>query len=114
MVIGSQITLGQTQYDASVGIQDYSVYSTDSLGRTYLNQRDYADRAEVGLWITNSMVDIVRRKLAEVSGVMSLWDLNNAGSDYDSLRIYGFFESFDIINPGPSISKCLLTIRGTT
>lgn len=114
MIIGSQITLGQTQYDASVGIQDYSVYSTDTLGRTYLNQGDYADRAEVELWITNNMVDIVRRKLADVRGVMSLWDLNNTGSDYDSLRIYGFFESFDIIIPGPSISKCSLTIRGTT
>lgn len=114
MVIGSQTTLGQTQYDASVGIEDYSIYATDSLGRTYLNQGEYADRADVELWITNNMIDIVRRKLAEVRGAMSLWDLNNTDSDYDSLRIYGFFEAFDIIIPGPSISKCSLTIRGTT
>lgn len=114
MVLGSKIFLGETQYDASVGIQDYSAYETDILGRTYLNKRDYADRAEVELWLNNNAVDTVRRKLAEARGVLSLWDLNNTGSNYDSLRIYGFFESFDIIIPGPSISKCSLSIRGTT
>jgi hypothetical protein len=114
MVLGSKIFLGQTQYDASVGIEDYSVYATDSLGRTYLNPGDYADRAEVELWLYNDTVDTVRRKLADVRGVMSLWDLNNIGSDYDSLRIYGFFESFDIIIPGPTFSKGSLSIRGTT
>ena len=114
MVLGAKIFLGETQYDASVGIQDYSAYETDILGRTYLNKRDYADRAEVELWLNNNAVDTVRRKLANARGVLSLWDLNNIGSDYDSLRIYGFFESFDIIIPGPSISKCSLTIRGTT
>jgi hypothetical protein len=114
MVLGSINFLGQTQYDASVGIEDYSVYATDSLGRTYLNPGDYADRAEVELWLHNETVDTVRRKLADVRGVMSLWDLNNIGTDYDSLRIYGFFEAFDIIIPGPTISKCSLSIRGTT
>lgn len=114
MVIGSQQFLGKTQYGANVGIEDYSVYSTDSLGRTYLNQGDYADLANIEFWMYNSVLDSVRKKLASVRGVMSLWDMNNSGSDYDSLRIYGFFENFDIIIPGPKISKCSLTIRGTT
>lgn len=114
LVLGAKIFLGQTKPGVGVGIEDYSVYATDSLGRTYLNPGDYADRASIEFWLYNDTVDTVRRKLADVRGTMSLWDLNNINSDYDSLRIYGFFEAFDIIIPGPSISKCALTIRGTT
>jgi hypothetical protein len=114
MVIGSKVFLGKTQYDARVGIDDYSVYSTDSLGRTYLAQGDYADRAEIDMWLYNTSIDTVRKQLAAVRGTMALWDLNNTDSDYDSFRIYGYYTNFDIIIPGPTISKCSLEIRGTT
>jgi len=114
MVLGNAVFLGNTQYDAKVGIDDYSIIDTDSLDRVYLKQGNYADRAEIDMWIENTTIDNVRRKLAELRGTLSLWDLNNEGSDYDSLRILGYFRNFDITIPGPSISYCSIEIGGAT
>jgi hypothetical protein len=114
MVLGNAVFLGNTQYGAKVGIDDYSIIDTDSLDRVYLNQGNYADRAEIDMWIENTTIDNVRRKLAELRGTLSLWDLNNEGSDYDSLRILGYFRNFDITIPGPSISYCSIEIGGAT
>ena len=112
MVIGSQNFLGSTQYNASIGIDDYSVIATDALNRTYLSQGDYADRAEVELWINNEQIDRIRRALIATRATVCIYNLNNTGSDYDSLKILGYYKSFDIIIPGPSISKCSLDIGG--
>jgi hypothetical protein len=114
MMLGNSVFLGNTQYGAKVGINDYSIIDTDSLGRVYLNQGNYADRAEIDMWLENTAVDTVRRKLAELRGTLSLWDLNNENSDYDSLRILGYFRNFDITIPGPSISYCSIEIGGAT
>jgi hypothetical protein len=114
MVLGNSVFLGNTQYGAKVGIDDYSIIDIDSLDRVYLNQGNYADRAEIDMWLENTAVDTVRRKLAELRGTLSLWDLNNENSDYDSLRILGYFRNFDITIPGPSISYCSIEIGGAT
>lgn len=114
MTIGAKVALGITKYDASVGITDYSVISEDVLGRLYLAQGNYADRAEVDLWLSNTEVDKVKLRLADLRGTLAMWDLNNNGSDYDSLRIYGRYKNFDIIISGPVRSKCSIEIGGTT
>lgn len=114
VAIGSSIDLGNTQYGVSLGIIDYSQKDTDTLGRTYLNQGDYAKRADISLWIDNTDIDSVRKNLAAVRGTASIFECNNEDpdTDYTSLLIYGFYREFDIIIPGPVISKCNIDIEG--
>lgn len=116
MVIGSQYRLGGTEWGAMVSIDDYSTISTDSA--TYLPvelvQGDFSDRSGAVFWVENTDVDRVRNKLTAMRGKLSIFDLNNEESDFDSFIIYGYPKSFDIIIPGPSISKCNLEIGGAT
>jgi hypothetical protein len=114
MVLGNAKFLGNTRYNAKVGIDDYSVITTDSLDRLYLSQGNYSDHAEIEMWLENDTIDVVRRRLTALRGSLAIWELNNDGSDYDSLRIYGYYKTFDIIIPGPSISYCSLEIGGAT
>ena len=115
--IGSAIQIGNTQYEPSTGIIDYSKKTTDALGRTYLKQGNFAKRAEVELWLYNSQVDAVRKALTDIRGTPAIFDCNNQGvngTDYTSLVIYGFYRAFDISIPGPVLSRCSLDIEGLT
>jgi hypothetical protein len=114
MIIGSQVYLGQTRYNPRVGIDDYSIITTDSLDRTYLVQGNYADRADITMWLNNTQIDRVRRKLASIRAEACIYDLNNEKSDYDSLRILGYYKNFDITILGPTVSQCVLEIGGIT
>lgn len=112
VVIGNARDLGITKYDAKIGIDDYSVKSTDDFGRTYLNQGAFADRADVTMWLQNRNVDYVHRQLSAVRGTPAVFDLNNEGTEYQAMAIYGFFQNFDITIPGPIRSQCSLEIKG--
>jgi hypothetical protein len=112
VAIGNQKTLGITRYGAKIGIDDYSIKDTDFLGRTYLNQGDYADRGDIEMWLQNTKIDYVKRQLTAVRGTPCIFDLNNPGVGYQALTIYGFPQNFDIIIPGPIRSKCNLEIKG--
>jgi hypothetical protein len=37
-----------------------------------------------------------------------------AAEDFSSLIVYGFYKSFDIVIPGPTVSNCSLEIEGLT
>jgi len=112
VVLGNAKTLGITQYDAKVGIDDYSTKETDLLGRTYLNQGAYAKRADITMWLENTTIDYVARQLAGVRGIASVLDLNNPGISYQSMVIYGYVGNFDIMIPGQIRSKCNLEAKG--
>jgi hypothetical protein len=114
VVMGNAKTLGITKYTPKIGIDDYSVKDTDSLGRTYLNQGNYAKRADVSMWLMNNRVDYVAQQLTAIRGVPAVFDLNNDDIDepYQSLQIYGYVQNFDVIIPGPIRSECNLEIKG--
>ncbi len=114
MVIGKNSYLGQTLYGARVGINDYSILEEDSRGGIYLNPGLYSDRAEIEMWLSNFQIDAVKRILTDVRGRLSLWDLNNGPTVFESLMILGYYRSFDIIIPGALRSKCTIEIGGIT
>jgi hypothetical protein len=113
VVMGNARDLGITRYGVKVGIDDYSIKDTDSLGRTYLAQGNYADRADIEMWLTNTNIDYVSQSLRQVRGVPAMFDLNNSGGTaFQSMILYGYTQNFDIIIPGPVRSKCNLEVRG--
>jgi len=113
--IGTAVDTGLTQYDASIGIIDYSKKETDADGRTYLNQGPFAKRVEITTWINNAQVDRVRKIFETARGIEAIFDCNNATkSNYKSLLIYGYYKQFDINIPGPTMSQVSINIRGLT
>jgi hypothetical protein len=114
VVMGNAKTLGITKFTPKIGIDDYSIKDTDTLGRTYLNQGNYANRADVVIRLDNDRVDYVARQLTSIRGVPAVFDLNNNDVDevFQSLQIYGYVQNFDVIIPGPIRSECNLEIKG--
>lgn len=110
--VGNHRDLGITRYGVSVGIDDYSIKDTDTLGRTYLNQGEYANRADISMTLLNTNIDYVMRQLADVRGEAAIFDANNVAGTYQSAAIYGFWQNFDITVPGPIRSQCNLEIKG--
>ena len=110
--LGKSVILGKTQWNPHIGINDYSKKTTDDLGRTYLNQGNFAKRIDIDIWIENAEVDMVRRLLAGVRGLPILINANGSETNYESLISYCFWETFEIIIPGPIRSKCTAEFQG--
>ena len=113
LLVGRGRDLGVTIETPSIGIEDYSTKETDTFGNTYLLEREYADRASVQMILETGQVDAVRRELAKYRATPALYDLNNAESEeaYDSLLIFGFYESFDVSLGYPGKSYCSLDVQ---
>lgn len=110
--LGKSIALGTTQWNPHISIEDYSKKDTDSLGRTYLSQGNFAKKNEFDLWVKNVDIDMMRRILTDVRGLPIITNANEINTNYESLIIYGFYRNFEIIIPGPVMSKCSLEIEG--
>jgi hypothetical protein len=113
LAIGQRQEIGKTQYEPTLGILDYSKKETNEFGYTYLKQGNFKKRAEVEAWLYNTQIDAVRRYLQSIRGIPIIVDANNEDqSNYESLVIYGFYRDFNIIIPGPSVSKINIEFEG--
>lgn len=112
LYLGKGIYLGDALYTPKITILDYSKKDTDTFGRTYLKQGDYAARVEADLLIPTPSVNSVFEILAKVRGQAAVWDFNNDTTDNDSLKVYGFFRDFDIVMQNSAYSKCSLRVEG--
>lgn len=111
-VLGSFYDLGDTQYNATAGIVDYSTKTTDTFGNTTVIQRKYSKRMTAKLQIDNTFIDDVVTTLAACRSTPIVW----IGADnlYTSLIVYGFYKDFDVDIAYPTVSYCSLTIEGLT
>ena len=112
--VGYAQRIGATIYGVQPGITDYSKKDTDDLGRTYLSQGLYAKNIDLTFNMLNSYIDLAYRTLADVRGTPAIFNANGDGTSFDSLLVYGFYENFDIIIPGPTVSRCSLEVKGLT
>ncbi len=111
LVIGFSRYLGDTVSNPSISIEDYSTKETDAFGNTYLLERPYADVVSAEIILDSYQVDNVRRALAMYRATPVLYDLNNSGSSYQSLLVFGFFEEFTINLSVDSKSFCTLRVQ---
>lgn len=112
LMVGRSTELGQTEYGASVGIEDYSTKETDLWGRTFLLEREYADTADIKMVLPSGQVDYVKRTLANFRATPALYELNNDDSDYQALTIFGKYDDFSVSIDYHSTSYCTLRIVG--
>lgn len=112
VVIGREQYIGSTQFGLSAGIRDFSKKETSEKGLTTFVRRDWAKRMSLDLLVDTAVVDKIQRTFAKLRGTPAVYQGNNQDSGFESLLVYGFFESFDPVISGPVYSNCSLEITG--
>ena len=106
VVIGKYYDVATTQYGMQVGIDDYSKYTTNEFGQTYLATGNWAKRADVRGYVQNIYLDRAYNLIVDNMGTPIVVDYNeysqNASDYHDSsdglqsLLVYGFTEDFNL------------------
>jgi len=113
IMVGTTVELGEVQYGATAGIQDYSIKETDGFGVTTLVQRNFAKRSTYSLWIPNTQIRRVHSTLAQLRATPCVWV---ASDDYSlsPLTVFGFYKDFSINVAYPDYSTATLEVEGLT
>lgn len=110
-VLGQQRTFGETQYGASVGIQDYSIKQADDFGNFTIVERSFSKRANFTVNIDAGLVDQLQTLLAAYRATPIVY----VGSDlYGATAVYGFYKDFQIEITYPEVSVVTIEIEGLT
>lgn len=108
-IVGLSKTLGETQYGASVGIQDYSIKTRDVWGNYSIQERAYNKRASFTLNVDNGTIDRLQAILTDHRATPILY----IGAEvYGSTAILGFYKDFSISIAYFSYSVCTIEIEG--
>jgi hypothetical protein len=109
LLIGRQRDLGLANFGTSVGIQNYSVKTTDDFGNVTIVPRAFAKRADFDVSVQTSEVYIVQRWLAEIRNIPTLFigDVNRTET-----LVYGYWRDWTIVLSNPAISDCSLEVEG--
>lgn len=111
LLVGRQLSLGDTEHGADIGIIDYSRKETDQFGVTSVVERAFAKRMTAKVVMATDAIDDIHRSLAALRATPVLW----IGSEsFESLTVYGFYKEFSIDIAYPTVSYCSLTIEGLT
>ena len=111
LLVGRQLSLGDTEHGADIGIIDYSRKETDQFGVTSVVERAFAKRMTAKVVMPTDAIDDIHRSLAAMRATPVLW----IGSEsFESLTVYGFYKEFSIDIAYPTVSYCSLTIEGLT
>ena len=108
-IVGLSKTLGDTQYGASVGIQDYSIKTRDVWGNYSILERAYSNRASFTLNVDNNGIDRLKTILADYRATPILY----VGAEgFGSTAVLGFYKDFSISIAYFSYSVCTIEIEG--
>ena len=108
-IIGLTKTIGDTQYGASVGIQDYSTKTRDTWGNPTVLERAYNKRANFTVNVDNVAVDRLQNILAGYRATPILYIGTN---EFGSTAILGFYKDFSIAISYVEYSVCTIEIEG--
>lgn len=103
--------LGETQYGARVGIDDYSRKDRDEFGNTVITERAYSKRGSFSMLTTLGSFNRIYRTLAALRAIPCVY-IGEESIGYEPLLIYGFFTSFNIDVTYPEYQLCSLDIEG--
>lgn len=108
-IVGLSKDLGDTQYGASVGIQDYSVKTVDTWGNYSILERAYSKRASFTVNANNNTIDRLQSILAGYRAVPILYI---GSEEFGSTAVLGFYKDFSVSIAYCSFSVCTIEIEG--
>lgn len=108
---GMSFTIGDTQYGAQLGIQDYSTKSADSYGNYTIVEKAFAKRATYNVIVQKDWVDQAHVLLSSYRATPTLY----VGADeYAASAMIGFFKDFTTVVSYPEVSFMSLEVEGLT
>jgi hypothetical protein len=111
LAFGVLRVIGDTQWNATVGIMDFSKKERDEFGVMSVVERSYAKTLDCDCFFENSQVPTVVRELEAVRATPCVW----IGSDismFSPTIVYGFYKSFNVVLESAGGSFCNLEIEG--
>lgn len=112
LVFGRQTFLGETQYNPSAGITDYSIKDTDSFGVTKFVKRAYSKRLTCSLMVDRLLLNRVQRTLSDLRATPCLWIGVDLPEYSEPMVVFGFYRDFSTVIAYPNVSFCSLEIEG--
>jgi hypothetical protein len=110
-IIGVYRKIGYTQYGASVGINDFSIKTTDAFGNYIILERAFSKTASYSFWLKPDYVTELQNILADYRATAVLY----LGTDeYRATWIYGFYRTFEIVFQTPTQAFCSVNLEGLT
>lgn len=109
VIVGLSKTLGETQYGASVGIQDYSVKTRDTWGNYTVLERAFNKWANFTLMTDNGTIDRLQTLLAAYRAVPCLYI---GSEEYGATAVFGFYKDFSVNIQYPTVSTCSIEVEG--
>lgn len=109
--VGLSKTVGSTQSGMTLGLQDYSVKSTDTFGTSSFLERTYARRMDLTVWVDNTRLDSIINLLNSyrVTPVVYI------GSDgFNSSIVYGVYKDYTGGIDYTTVSTLHIEIEGMT
>lgn len=111
VLVGTTYTLGDLNYGARMGINDYSKKSTNDFGAVTIIKRSFSKRADIPLTFDTENLERVYRLLADLRSTVCLW-LGSDDERLSPLNILGFYKEFQIEMKIRNLNYCTLSIEG--
>ena len=109
LVIGRRFEIGDSQYGATAGIQDYSVKTVDDFGNYTINERAYAKRGNFTVWLPSARTSGVISQLAKYRATPIVY----VGTEvHAGTIIYGFYKDFSVDIAMYDTSVCTIQVDG--
>lgn len=112
LIVGLSTSLGLTQYDASLGIIDYSIKEADAFGNVVVTPRAFSKRMSADIIVRNEAVDNVARVLTLYRSTPLVWVATE--NTFNSLVVYGFYKDWEIVVREPTVSTLRIEVEGLT
>lgn len=112
ILFGRMADLGETQPGVSVGINDFSVKTTDAFGNTKFVKRAFSKRLNAQLVVDNLQLSRVQNTLQKLRSTPALWLSTDSPYLAESLMVFGFYKDFSAVVQYSTQSLCSLEIEG--
>lgn len=109
---GRSTYIGDSEYGVQSGFVDFSKKDTDEFGQTYLNVGKWAKSQEVRTHFPIGLTDAIFEDLKDARGSLVVIEVNQKETDYEALRVLGFFEDWSMTLKNPSIGYIDFDIQG--
>jgi len=110
--VGWSTSSGATKYGVKPGFIDYSIKDTDGFGYTYLSVGAWAKQVDVDILVDYKSTDNVFEDLVAARGSLVGLELNENATDYEALRLLGFFKDWKINLSNLSVNNMRVDFQG--
>lgn len=110
LIVGSQVTLGISNFGTSLQLLDFSRKETDDFGNTVVVPGRTSKLVNFNVTVQKSLVGYVFNQLSDLTGFPSVW-VGTTETD-DATLVFGYYRDVQINISSPTITDMTLTVEG--